>query len=135
MIKDYIKFAFRNFRSRKIRTFLTMIGIFIGIATVVSLISLGQGLKDAVEIQFSSLGSDKIIVHATSPIFGPPGSFATAIITDRDLKEVERTSGIKIATGRVIAQQTIGEFQGDREPLSISGINIKSFLNLSWGTI
>ena len=41
MITDYIGLAFRNVRKRGIRSWLTMLGIFIGIAAVVALISLG----------------------------------------------------------------------------------------------
>ena len=43
MIKDYFLLAFNNLRSRGLRSWLTILGIFIGIAAVVSLISLGAG--------------------------------------------------------------------------------------------
>ena len=46
MWADYFKLAFKTFLAQKKRTLLTLIGIFIGIAAVVSLISLGQGLQD-----------------------------------------------------------------------------------------
>jgi len=42
MIADYFRLAFGRLRQRPKRTWLTMLGIFIGIAAVVSLISLGQ---------------------------------------------------------------------------------------------
>ena len=48
MILDYIRFALSNFKARKMRSALTMIGIFIGIAAVVSLVALGQGLQEAI---------------------------------------------------------------------------------------
>ncbi len=102
MFKDYVMFALKTFTARKIRTLLTMIGIFIGIAVVVSLISLGQGLQAAVSQQFSILGKDKIFVEALSPAFGAPGTFAVAEINDHDLEEVRRTSGVEVAIGRVI---------------------------------
>ncbi|MBI2656603.1 ABC transporter permease, partial [Candidatus Woesearchaeota archaeon] len=47
MIKDYIMVGISNLFHRKLRSWLTMIGIFIGIAAVVALISLGQGMKEA----------------------------------------------------------------------------------------
>lgn len=47
MIKDYLFFALDNIRYRQLRSWLTMIGIFIGIAAVVSLIGLGEGLRVA----------------------------------------------------------------------------------------
>ena len=56
MIKDYFKIPAKEIRRRKLRSWLTLIGIFIGIAAIISLITLGQGLENAIEKQFSSLG-------------------------------------------------------------------------------
>ena len=63
-----------------------MIGIFIGIAAVVSLMSLGQGLQDAINAQFEMLGKDKIIIQPTT--FGPPGSATSKslILSSENLK-------------------------------------------------
>lgn len=99
---DYIVLAAKNLRTRQKRSILTMIGIFIGIAAVVSLISLGQGMEDAINEQFSSIGGDKILIQAKSPGFGPPGSTAAGKVTDDDLKIVQRAKGIKSVAGRLI---------------------------------
>ena len=48
MIRDYFNISWKQVRSRKVRSWLTLIGIFIGIAAIVSLITLGQGLKEAI---------------------------------------------------------------------------------------
>ncbi len=48
MISDYFRLAVGNIRYKGIRSLLTMIGIFIGIAAIVSLISLGEGMQDAI---------------------------------------------------------------------------------------
>ena len=45
MITDYVKLSFNNLKTRKLRSWLTMLGIFIGIAAVVALIGLGEGLR------------------------------------------------------------------------------------------
>jgi len=47
MIKDYFKIATGGFIHRKKRTWLTLLGIIIGIASVVSLLSLGFGMYDS----------------------------------------------------------------------------------------
>ncbi|MBW2967916.1 ABC transporter permease [Candidatus Woesearchaeota archaeon] len=60
---DYFRLAFRTFMSQKKRTALTLIGIFIGIAAVVALMSLGLGLKYEIDRQFSLMGTDKIFVQ------------------------------------------------------------------------
>ena len=88
-MKDYFFLAFNNLKRRKLRSWLTMIGIFIGIAAVVALMSLGQGLQQSIEKQFEQLGSDKIIIEPKG--FGPPGSSISEslILTSKDLKIIE----------------------------------------------
>ena len=55
-MKDFFLLAFNNLKRRRLRSWLTMIGIFIGIAAVVALISLGQGLQNYINEQFEQLG-------------------------------------------------------------------------------
>ncbi|PIN77102.1 ABC transporter permease [Candidatus Woesearchaeota archaeon CG10_big_fil_rev_8_21_14_0_10_34_12] len=99
MILDFLKLSLNNLRRRKLRSWLTMLGIFIGIAAVVALISLGQGLQAAINEQFQQLGSDKIIIQ--SKTMGPPGSATSKsiILTDKDLKIIENVRGVKWAIG------------------------------------
>ena len=54
MLSDYFSLALKNVRKRGIRSWLTMLGIFLGIAAVVSLISLGQGLQTSISSQFGA---------------------------------------------------------------------------------
>lgn len=94
--------------SRK-RTFLTLIGLTIGITALVSLISLGNGLQATVNKQFESLGTNKFIV-------APGGSFGagegTALgLTDQDLDAVRRASGVKEASA-VMATAGQADFGG-----------------------
>jgi putative ABC transport system permease protein len=108
MLKDYILFAVGNFRRRKIRSFLTMIGIFIGIAAVVSLIGLGEGLRYAITSQFSFMGTDVLSVRAAGIDYaGPPGTGAPVPLTD-DLKDkIESVSGVDAAINRYIKSGTL----------------------------
>ena len=102
MISDYFYLSLNNLRRRKLRAWLTMLGIFIGIAAVVSLITLGQGLRTAVTGQFSSLSVDTLTVQNAGTGFGPPGSTAITKLTEHDLKLVESVLGVKIAIPRLI---------------------------------
>ena len=68
-----------------------MLGIFIGVAAVVSLISVGQGMQNAINEQFEQLGTNRITVQAGAVQMGPPGSSITpAKLTDHDIKVIER---------------------------------------------
>jgi len=101
MNKDYFKFAVDNLKHRKLRSWLTMIGIFIGIASVVALIGLGEGLRAAINAQFGFLGTDIISVTASGG-FGPPGTGVVNPLTDKELNEIEKVQGVKGAAGRII---------------------------------
>lgn len=102
MLIDFIKIALKSLVKRKLRTWLTMVGIFIGIAAVVSLISLGQGLEDAVVQQFQGLGADRIVVNAKGLGGGPPGTNVAVPLTEDDLDVVRNSRGVDVVSGRII---------------------------------
>lgn len=102
MIKDYFILAFQNIKHRGLRSILTMLGIFIGIAAVVALISLGQGLQEAISGQFASLSVDRLVIQNIGTGFGPPGSTSVEKLHEHDLKVIESVSGIKIIVKRLL---------------------------------
>ncbi|MFW6230677.1 MAG: ABC transporter permease [Nanoarchaeota archaeon] len=91
MLKDYLMYSLNNLKRRRLRSWLTMLGIFIGIATIVTLIALGEGLESVVVSQFGNLGPDVITVSASSAGFADSPSPLTA----KDLRAVERISGVE----------------------------------------
>ena len=103
-MRDYFFLAFNNLKRRKLRSWLTMIGIFIGIAAVVALISLGQGLQNAIEEQFEQLGSDKIIIMPKGMGFPGTATSESLILTSKDLKIIENIRGVEYAFGYLIKQ-------------------------------
>jgi putative ABC transport system permease protein len=97
--------AFRNVRRRKRRTILTMLGVFIGIAAVVALVSLGQGLQGMINAQFEKIGGDKIIIQAREMGFG--GQNIPNQLKQRELDISEKTKGVKRAAGALFRAQLI----------------------------
>lgn len=110
-MKDYFFLAFRNVRKRGIRSWLTMFGVFIGIAAVVSLISLGQGLETAISGQFGALSTDTLLVQGADTGFSPPGSTSVKKMTEHDLKIIEDISEVALAIPRLLRISKI-EFNG-----------------------
>lgn len=102
MLADFFSLSLNNIKRRKLRSWLTMLGIFIGIAAVVALISLGQGLQTAVTGQFSSLGPRYLTVTNAETGFGPPGSTAIEKLTDHDLDLVKSVRGVEKASAVLI---------------------------------
>jgi len=117
MFIDYIKFSIEGIKKRRLRSLLTMIGIFIGIAAVVSLISLGQGLSNTIEEQFAKLGGDKIMISAGEQM----GAFSSKILTTNDLKVVQKTQGVDIATEMYYASGKI-TFKGEPKNTFVIGL-------------
>jgi putative ABC transport system permease protein len=107
MISDYIILALKNLRKRGLRSWLTMLGIFLGIAAVVSLISLGNGLQEAVTGQFATLDADKLLIENTGTGFGPPGSTSIRKLNKDDLKLIKSVSGVEFAITRLLRPVTV----------------------------
>jgi len=97
MIRDYFRYGITNLLKRRLRSWLTLLGIFIGIAAVVALISLGQGLTKYINDEFEKLGTNNIIIQPRGR-FGP-GSSGDVLLTEDDRKVIEKTAGVTSAAG------------------------------------
>ena len=102
MFKDYFSLAFKNIRKKGLRSWLTILGVFIGIAVVVSLISLGAGLKTAVIGQFGSLSVDKLTIQNKGTGFGPPGSTVVEKLNEEDARIISEVDGVEIIIERLL---------------------------------
>lgn len=125
MIADYFKLAVDGIRYRKIRSWLTMIGIFIGIIAVVSLISLGQGLQKLIDEQFEAVGGDSLSIIPGGPgalMAGAPGSdLVSAKLYLSDLDVVKKVRGVDDATGILIATGNV-ELRDKRKFIPVFGV-------------
>jgi putative ABC transport system permease protein len=83
--------AWDSLASHKLRSFLTTLGIIVGVATVIAIISIIHGLNTSMARQVESLGSDVIFVRAASPRDGRPGSSERIKkLTSRDATAIEQ---------------------------------------------
>ena len=62
MLSDFFKLAIRNITKRKLRSFLTILGIVIGVAALISLILIGMGLDATIKEQFEKIGTNRVYV-------------------------------------------------------------------------
>lgn len=65
-IQNLIKVAIASIKRNKLRSFLTMLGIIIGVASVIAMLAIGEGSNESIKTQISSMGTNLIIVHPTS---------------------------------------------------------------------
>jgi putative ABC transport system permease protein len=94
MLKDYSKLAIKNLKKRKLRSWLTIIGIVVSIAVIFTLISLSLGLREAINEQFKILGTDKLFINSKAMDMGA-GNSGSPVITTEDVKIVGKVSGVK----------------------------------------
>jgi len=96
MNSEYFKIALRNLRSRSLRSWLTILGIVIGIFLVVSLLSLSEGLKESTMKQLRMMGGDIVIIF--------PGDVSDMMTTmmggielkDREIEAIKRAEGVEM---------------------------------------
>jgi len=113
---QYLELTGKNLSYRKMRSFLTLLGVIIGITAVVSLVSIGEGMTKAVNQQFERLGADKIFVASRMT-----GGVTGEELTDRDVREVERLPGVKFVTP-VYTVVAGSRFKGEEKPLKITAV-------------
>lgn len=63
---NLLKIALKALNNNKLRCFLTMLGIIIGVASVITMLAIGQGSKNSIKDQISEMGSNMIMVHPGS---------------------------------------------------------------------
>src|SRR3989344_6018945 len=122
MLRDYFTIAIRNLRKRKLRAWLTMLGIFISVATIFTLVSLSLGLQNAVEEQFQTLGADKFFVQPATGFLGPPGSVGGVILTEKDIDVISKVQGVKDYSYFVAGNAKV-EFTKETRYMMVWGIN------------
>ncbi|MDP2925267.1 MAG: ABC transporter permease [Nanoarchaeota archaeon] len=96
MIQDYFKLGFENIKRKKLRSSLTIVGIFIAVTTIFILISLSIGLDQAIKEQFRQLGTDKFFIMPKGQA-GAPGSGGAVELTTKDVAVIEKINGVKDA--------------------------------------
>lgn len=119
MIKDFVMLSLSTFKARRMRSLLTMMGVFIGIALLVTLVSLGRGLEDSIKEQFESLGTDKVYVFPGTNVFSAAISDQT--FSESEFNALEKIKGVKLAAGMVFRIGRI-EFNDEVKYVSIVGI-------------
>jgi putative ABC transport system permease protein len=129
-----IRVAVRALLRNKMRSFLTTLGIIIGVAAVIAMVAIGEGAKANVEASFASMGSNLLIVTtgstSTGGVHGGAGSMPT--ITWDDLKAIQtECSAVRLAAPSLRTNaQVIAEEQN--WTTQVNGTSIEYFDIRSW---
>jgi putative ABC transport system permease protein len=122
-----IRVSLRALTRNKMRSFLTALGIIIGVGAVIAMVSIGQGAKSAVEERFSSMGSNLLFVRPGSQSFrgvqSGIGSYNT--LKESDAKAIlEQCSAVRYVSANVSTRaQTV--YRNKNWNTSIQGVGAK----------
>ncbi len=130
MLKDYFKFGVKNIKNRKLRSWLTILGIVIGVASIISLITVSQGMQNAIEEQLDMFGADRLIISAKG--FQGPGSMSEGLTKD-DVKTLESMSEFKYITPMLIGTAQV-EYHDEIKFLTVQAVPAEGYTD-SFGDI
>lgn len=129
MIWEIIKMAFESLMAKKTRTFLSMLGIIIGVATVIAVFAVGQGAQKAVSAQFQNLSANSILVM---PNRGR-GFTSSSKLNTADAQLLLSADHISSATGAIEGNASVSYGSVDKS-YSVVGAD-QNFLTISNLTI
>ena len=92
---EYIKMAVQNIRANKGRSFLTMLGIIIGIASVIAIVSIGEGTKNQMNSEIDGIGGGQIAVSVSNDAI-TESEFITAEDVQA-VREIDTIEGVNVS--------------------------------------
>lgn len=127
-LSESMKMAIRSIKTNKVRAFLTMLGIIIGVASVIVLVSIGQGSSQSVQEEINSLGTNLLTVSVSDT--------DSVELTDDTIEQFKDLSGISevapVVSGRVYAKNGETSTQVSMTGTTSSYISVRD-LELSQG--
>jgi putative ABC transport system permease protein len=88
-----LTYAFNNLKARQLRSWLTILGVIIGIAAVVTFMLIGQGLQSSIQAQFQKIGVNKLMISpGQSAAFG--GILSSERLSDHDIDIIKNVRGV-----------------------------------------
>ena len=128
---NLFKIAIRALSNNKLRAFLTMLGIIIGVASVIAMLAIGQGSKRSIQKQISEMGSNMIMIHPGGEMRGgvrqDPSSMQTLKLENYETLRDECVYIADISPNVSASGQLISG--ANNYPSSVSGVSI-GYLNI-----
>ena len=126
---EAFKMSLLAMRAHKMRTLLTMLGIIIGIASVVSVVGLGKGSQEQILSNISSLGTNTITVTDGYPYGDPRRQYNDDNLTPQDAQAVADQPYVVSVSPQLNSNMNV-RYRNIQEAASISGVG-KDYLNVS----
>ncbi|MBC2886884.1 MacB family efflux pump subunit [Ochrobactrum sp. CM-21-5] len=112
-VSEAVKMAMRALRANIFRTILTLLGIIIGVSSVVTMLAIGTGAQNSILDRINAMGTDLVLVRPSMPGFRGSGSVATLVPEDADaiLELPNVKSAVPEVTGAVTLRRGNVDYQ------------------------
>jgi putative ABC transport system permease protein len=133
-VRDMVGYSLRSIRSRSIRSWLTILGVIVGITAMVLLVGLVQGLKNNVEDQLKGFGTNTIVIVPIDvskvATFGSTQLVPTeGKLTEQDFERVKKIGSIDAIT-KVLSGRFNMRFKNESFTVSATGIEPDQYLTI-----
>lgn len=124
MYKESFLMAWASLIANKMRSILTMLGIIIGVAAVIALVSIGNGVKQDIQNSISSLGSNLLMVMPGAPRTpgGRPSAGSMKSLKVSDYEAISKLDGVKAASPMTNGSYVV-IYQNKNWTTSVSGVS------------
>ena len=122
---NLIKIALRALANNKLRGFLTMLGIIIGVASVITMLAIGQGSKRSIQAQISEMGSNMIMIHPGADVRGGVRQDASAMETLKlqDYEDIADETRYVSAVSPSVSSSGQAIYGANNAPTTVYGIS------------
>ncbi|WP_254543499.1 ABC transporter permease [Halomarina pelagica] len=110
--REAVRISWRAIRGHALRSSLTTLGVVIGVAAVVTFVTLGGGLEESIIGDVGGGGASTINVWAAESEDGPPGAGAQPVFTERDVRQLRGVTGVEAVVPRGVVPLSAIEFRG-----------------------
>ena len=137
-IKDSLKISFITLKTNKMRSVLTMLGIIIGVGSVILMMSLGSGAQNLIVGQIQSLGSNSIYIEPGS--FDPKGGFQMEMALEemtiktlklKDVEAIKKDSLVDMAYPMIYGVARV-VYQNNDEKITFMGVTPEAYIIDNW---
>lgn len=132
MLWETIRLALRSVRRNALRSFLTLLGIVIGVAAVIAMITIGNGTTQKVRSDISSLGSNLLVVRAARPDRGGSTSFTPRRLDEKDLYGLHHGLTNAKAVSAASQQSVRVVYGAENAAADVTGTDAEFFIARDW---
>jgi putative ABC transport system permease protein len=157
-LADILKLSLNSLTHRGLRSWLTILGIIVGVAAVIAMLSIGAGMSQSMKAQMSNFGADVLTVSTgRTRAFGPESGFTdrfqpggssgptiitrttsqsttTPTLTDTDILAISTAPGVESVSGIISGRATV-QYLAQTVTVSVEGVEPSAWNTMTTSTL